>query len=104
MVDIRCEDPCGAPVIVQCKHYATGRTVTSPEIQAFYGMTAYHRGAYGIYVTTSTFTAPARSLAHDHDMYLIDGDDLRGGRMASIMQPRFGDIPTTQAEVSKPAT
>jgi Restriction endonuclease len=106
MADIKCEDPFGAPVIVQCKHYArSGSTVTSPMIQVFYGMTMAHRAAYGIYVTTSTFTAPARRFARDSgDVYLVDGDDLRGGRMATIMRPRFGDVPATHAEVSKSAT
>ena len=75
--DIRCRDEGGRAVVVQCKRYQPGNRVGSREIQTFIGMMAVHHGAdQGIFVTTSDFTGPARKLAGEHGIALIDGDAL----------------------------
>ncbi len=67
----------GELVVVQCKRYAPGKSIGSPDIQKFIGMMNVHHGASrGIFVTTSTFTQPAIDLAKQHSIMLIDGDDL----------------------------
>ncbi len=75
--DLVCVDARGARVVVQCKRYGPGSAVTSPEMQLFIGMIyAHHRADYGIFVTTSTFTRPARALAEQHGIRLLDGASL----------------------------
>lgn len=75
--DLICRDRNGARVIVQCKRYGAGASVTSPQMQLFIGMIyAHHRADYGIFVTTSGFTAPARTLASAHHIRLVDGAAL----------------------------
>ncbi|HET9111714.1 MAG TPA: restriction endonuclease [Ktedonobacterales bacterium] len=75
--DLTCVDARGARVVVQCKRYGPGSAVTSPEMQMFIGMIyAHHRADYGVFVTTSTFTRPARALAEQHGIRLLDGASL----------------------------
>lgn len=75
--DLVCLTPDGARVVVQCKRYAPHRRVGSPEIQTFLGMATIHHSAdLGIFVTTAGFTAPARALADQHGLLLLDGDAL----------------------------
>ncbi len=75
-VDIFCVDGLGNRVAVQCKRYARERTIGSPAIQTFFGMVAHHGAHRGLYVTTSGFTEPARLLATQRDIDLIDGPAL----------------------------
>src|SRR5262249_59702286 len=58
--DIRAKDPKGRPIIVQCKRYADQVHVDSPAIQRFLGSLTHYQALRGIFVTTSTFTVPAR--------------------------------------------
>jgi restriction system protein len=75
--DITCQDDKGTLVVVQCKRYAPGNSVGSPEMQSFIGMMSVHHGTHrGIFVTTSDFSAPARNLAQMHGIQLIDGQEL----------------------------
>lgn len=75
--DLICVDARGARVVVQCKRYGPGSAVTSPEMQMFIGMIyAHHQADYGVFVTTSTFTRPARALAEQHGIRLLDGASL----------------------------
>jgi restriction system protein len=75
--DITCYTPQGQPAAVQCKRYAPQHRVGSPEIQQFIGMvTIHHHANVGIFVTTSTFTQPARALAKQHGVTLLDGPHL----------------------------
>jgi hypothetical protein len=71
-VDIVCYDAHGGLVAVQCKRYAAGRKVTSPDMQSFFGMMVQRAARQGIYVTTSTFTRGAIALAADRDIQAID--------------------------------
>lgn len=73
-VDIVCRGGSGELVVVQCKRYAPGRQVGSPDIQRFIGMAfIHHRADRAIFVTTSGYTQAARRLARDHRIQLIDG-------------------------------
>lgn len=75
--DLVCRDRSGALVIAQCKRYGERAAITSPQMQQFIGMIyAHHRADYGIFVTTSSFTGPARALAQQHHIRLIDGAEL----------------------------
>lgn len=75
--DLHALSPQGEYVVIQCKRYAPGQRIGSPEIQKFLGMVKVHHGAQrGIFVTTSTFTAPAQALAQQHNLELIDGQRL----------------------------
>jgi restriction system protein len=80
--DIICRDGKKRLVVVQCKRRAPGMRVSSPDIQSFIGMlSVHHKADAGIFVTTSEFTAPARELAKQHGLRLIDGTLL--GRLAT---------------------
>lgn len=75
--DLHAISPQGEYVVVQCKRYAPGQRIGSPDIQRFLGMVIVHHGAQrGIFVTTSSFTTPAQALAHQHNVELIDGQQL----------------------------
>lgn len=75
--DIVATDPDGYTTIVQCKRYAPGRTIGSPVIQSFIGMArVHHECERAMFVTTASFTAPARHLADEHDIELIEGEEL----------------------------
>jgi len=84
-VDITCRDPAGEPLAVQCKRYVD-KPVGSKEMQTFIGMLhAHHQMERGMYVTTSRYTRPAQELADNHEIELIDKDDLV--ELASILRP-----------------
>ena len=76
--DLTCRTPDGSDrVVVQCKRYAPGKAVGSPEVQLFIGMlTVHHRAQVGIFVTTSSYTRPALALAQQHNLRMIDGAQL----------------------------
>lgn len=75
--DVLCRDGKGRKVAVQCKRHAPGIKVGSGDVQSFIGMvTVHHAAARGIFVTTSTFTAPALALARRHEIRTIDGPEL----------------------------
>lgn len=72
--DVVATDRAGRTVVVQCKRYQPGKAVGSKEIQTFIGMQRIHHQAdYGLYATTSSYTRPARDLATQHGITLIDG-------------------------------
>lgn len=76
-VDLLATDTHGNRVVVQCKRYNPGRSISSPELQKFIGMMfVQHKAQKGIFVTTSTFTQPAIDLAKDNNIVLIDGNAL----------------------------
>lgn len=78
--DIACKDLEGHSVMVQCKRY-TSRKVSSPEMQKFVGMMiAEYKANKGIYITTSSFTEPAKKLARKHNIGLWDG-----GKLANLL-------------------
>ncbi len=75
--DVTARDPQGRSVVVQCKRYAVGNRIGSPAIQTFIGMAhVHHKADRGIFVTTSSYTDDARTLARQHGLTLWDGSDL----------------------------
>ncbi len=89
--DVVATDRAGRTVVVQCKRYQPGKTVGSKELQTFIGMQRIHHQAdYGLYVTTSGFTRPARELAEQHGITLVDGvaltAALTGGQRPTWMR------------------
>lgn len=77
-VDIACVDRRGRNVVVQCKRHAPGIAVGSGDVQRFLGAITHAGADRGILVTTSRFSAPARTLAAEHGIELVDGDSLVG--------------------------
>lgn len=82
----------GELVVVQCKRYAPGNLVGSPEMQKFIGMAKLeHCADKAIFVTTSAFSTPAAELGRKHDIELIDGDQLiRFSRAIQYAQQQEG--------------
>ena len=77
-VDVVCRDQDGRKVVVQCKRYNPSYKIRSKDIQTFIGMmTVHHRADRGIFVTTSSFTEEARSLADEHNVRTIEGTALK---------------------------
>lgn len=75
--DIVGKDSHGRSTIVQCKRYKPGSRIGTPVIQTFIGMkSVHHQADRGIFMTTAEYSAPAIKLAQQHDIVLIDGDDL----------------------------
>ncbi len=75
--DITCRDQHGCSVVVQCKRYAASQRIGSPEIQKFIGMVnVHHHADYGMFVTTTQFTEPAKRLANQHGVRLLDDECL----------------------------
>jgi len=74
--DVICLDASGRRVVVQCKRYAPGNPVSSPDLQRFLGAMQIHQCEVGIFVTTSTFTKAARDIGEMHRVALVDGAGL----------------------------
>lgn len=75
--DIFGVDNVGRSTVVQCKRYKPGTKVGSPALQMFIGMkSVHHQAERGIYMTTADYSVPAVRLARQHDIVLIDGDDM----------------------------
>lgn len=89
--DLTATDPQGRSAIVQCKRYTPGSKVGSPAVQQFIGMKAVHHQAdRGIFVTTADYSQQAIDLAKQHQIVLIDGDDLV--KIASLVMARDGSV------------
>lgn len=65
-------------VYIQAKKYAKNNSVSEPEIRGFSGSLGAAKANKGVFVTTSTFTQPARDFAERHPfkIILIDGEQL----------------------------
>ncbi|MFT8554567.1 MAG: restriction endonuclease [Zymomonas mobilis] len=73
------EDRLGIDCIyVQAKRYAAHVSVGRPEIQAFVGSLVGHRATKGVFVTTSSFSAPALEYVEHlpQRVILINGEKL----------------------------
>lgn len=69
--------PDGRRMVVQCKRYAPGRRVGSPEVQRVGGTYAVvHRADLAVVVTTAGFTDAAVEYAARAGIRLIDGGEL----------------------------
>ncbi len=73
------EDKLGLDKIyLQAKRYGSG-TVGRPEVQAFVGALSGQGASKGVFITTSSFAAPAKEYArqnHSFKVSLIDGIEL----------------------------
>jgi restriction system protein len=65
---------------VQVKRYSEGNTVSQPSIHQFRGALTQGDHQVGTYITSSSFTAPAREAANKLQICLVDGETL-----ASVM-------------------
>lgn len=65
-------------VYVQAKRYAEGNTVGRPDVQGFVGSLVGLGSTKGVFVTTSTFSPPARDFVKhlSQRIVLIDGRHL----------------------------
>jgi len=86
--DVLCQDAEGRRVAVQCKHYAPGNNVDSPDIQLFLGAMRIHEAERGIVATTAAFTQPARVLAKEQGVQLLAGTELSRLFQATQILPK----------------
>jgi restriction system protein len=65
-------------IYIQAKRYAKENLVSEPEIRGFSGSLGAAKASKGVFVTTSSFTQPAREFAERHPLkiVLIDGEQL----------------------------
>lgn len=64
-------------IAIQAKRYSDGNKVGRPKIQQYHSMKEQDTNAdAAVVVTTSSFTDKAQLWAHDHNVKLVDGDDL----------------------------
>ncbi|HEU5198968.1 MAG TPA: restriction endonuclease [Ktedonobacterales bacterium] len=75
--------------LVQCKRYADGHAVGSPEVQQFSGALRHEFAHRGYFVTTSAFTPAARKWAEEEGILLLDGLDLLKWRSHLLRRERL---------------
>lgn len=62
---------------IQAKRYSEGNKVGRPKVQQYHSLKQQDTSAdAAVVVTTSGFTKDARLWAHDHNVKLVNGDDL----------------------------
>jgi hypothetical protein len=76
--------------LVQCKRYAPGHSVGSPELQHFSGALRHELAHEGYFVTTGFFTPSAQAWARTEGIHLIDGLALLHWRNRLLRRARFG--------------
>lgn len=82
-------------VYVQAKRWQ--EVIGSPQLQAFYGALAGQKAKKGIFITTSSYTTPAKDFAKSVDgMVLIDGQ-----RLAELMIEYEVGISTRAVRIPK---
>ncbi|RNG18094.1 restriction endonuclease [Streptomyces botrytidirepellens] len=82
--------PDGRRLVIQCKHYAAHRTVSSGDMQKFLGTAKAEHGAdVAVFATTADFTRAARTLAVKHGILALHRDLLgawvRGATLESLI-------------------
>lgn len=71
------EDALGlSKIYAQAKRYADNNKVQKKAIRDFLGSLAERKTAKGIFITTSDYSDDAKSLAEEHSVRLISGDEL----------------------------
>ena len=64
-------------LVIQTKRYKEGNKIGRPKIQQYYSLKEQDaRADAAVVVTTSSFTDSAENWARDHNVKLVDGDDL----------------------------
>lgn len=73
--DITARAPDGRRAVIQCKRFR--RNVSSPDVQRFAGTCrAIHQAELAVFITTAGFSMPARALAVQLDIVLVDREML----------------------------
>lgn len=86
--DILATTPRGRRMLVQCKRYAVGRRVGSPEIQRVGGTYAVvHHADIALVVTTASYTEAAIDYAHAAGIRLVDGTELAAWAAERVLPP-----------------
>ncbi len=89
--DIIAVSPVGHRVVIQCKRHR--RNISSPEIQKFAGTCrSIHKAEIPVIVTTAGFSQPARDLAAQLGIVLIDRDQLAAWAADDIPPARFTSL------------
>lgn len=90
--DVIATTPVGYRMVVQCKRYAPGRRVGSPEVQRVGGTyQVVHRAELAVVVTTADFTPAAVDYAAAAGIRLVDGDELAAWGAEKVLPPWGGD-------------
>ena len=82
-------------VYIQAKRWAPENKVGRPDLQGFYGALASRKANKGVFITTSSFTEPAREFATQ----VSDGIVLVNGAMLTKLMIEFGVGVSTQRVV-----
>lgn len=86
--DILAVTPTGRRMLVQCKRYAPGRRVGSPEVQQVGGTYQVVHGAdLAVVVTTAAFTEAALNYANAAGIRLVDGGELAAWAAEQVLPP-----------------
>lgn len=86
--DILAVTPLGRRMLVQCKRYAVGRRVGSPEIQRVGGTYAVVHGCdLALVVTTAQFAEAAIDYARQAGIRLVDGQELAAWAAERVLPP-----------------
>ncbi|MFF8840267.1 restriction endonuclease [Streptomyces sp. NPDC015130] len=86
--DVIATTPDGVRVVLQCKQYAEGHRVGSPDLQRFGGTCyAVHEADVAVLVTTSSFTGPALEYAASCGIVCVDGTELAAWTASTAPPP-----------------
>jgi cation transport ATPase len=70
------EGAIGQEIVIQVKRYSDGNRITRPNIQQYYSLRDQEGVDAVVVVTTSEFASPAYEWADEHNVKLVNGDDL----------------------------
>jgi hypothetical protein len=87
IVAVLTREPIGRPLVTaptvgtrflfQCKRYSPDHHIRQPPLRDFYGsIKAFDPSARGVFITTSSFTAPAVTFAAKMGIELVEGSSL----------------------------
>ncbi|WP_165953654.1 restriction endonuclease [Streptomyces sp. 8K308] len=86
--------PDGRSMVVQCKLFATHRSVVSGDMQRLLGARTNFAADVAIFVTNTRFTADAERYAQDNDIIAIGrnlfASWLKGSRLEHVLQTGVG--------------
>ncbi|RBM22526.1 restriction endonuclease [Streptomyces sp. PT12] len=86
--------PDGRSMVVQCKHFATHRSVISRDMRDLLGARTSFSADVAIFVTNTRFTTDAEKYANDNDIIVIGrnlfASWLKGSRLEYILQAGVG--------------
>lgn len=68
--------PDGRTLIVQCKRYATTRTIAARDLRDLLGSKAHFRADFAVFVTTTRFSRQSLDFAVQHGILAIHRDSL----------------------------